>query len=281
MLQPQQGAVVDPSKLATAFGTRGANNAPRGKSALAIITCPGCGRGDLRIPDGRRGTVTCPGCGAKWFYPETVEISDVDFRCSKSGARFTVTSSRRSPLHPFVVQEITKASIPRKHSRSPEPKPSQQPAGKAVVPSSWIATSKVSGWLARAVGRNIAIPSPLPKAVVPDEAKPVAAHDIKEHNWAGFSCPYCMASSFVQCGAGGHLACDGTVELRNGRRFHKCFCGGAGFITWTIEAIDGNRRVEPKLGAEQPPVSKNDGLRGGRPAIALPSPRKGGPPAKR
>jgi hypothetical protein len=27
-------------------------------------------------------------CGAEWFHPETLELSDVEFRCSFTGARF-------------------------------------------------------------------------------------------------------------------------------------------------------------------------------------------------
>jgi hypothetical protein len=249
---------------------------------MAIVTCPGCGRSDLRIPDGRRATVTCPGCGAKWFHPETLEFSEVEFRCSKSGARFTVTATRRSPLDKFVIQEITKASSTANRPRSTEPAPSPQPTGKAVAPSSWLAAPKVGGWLARITGRNVAVSAPLQKAAAPAETTPVATHDISEYNWAGFSCPYCLASNFVHCRSGGHLACDGTAELRDGRRFHKCFCGGAGFITGAIKTIDDNRHsVEAELGAAKPPTTKNEGLRGEPAAIALPSPRRGGPLAKR
>ena len=39
----------------------------------------------------------------------------------------------------------------------------------------------------------------------------------------------------------GHLACDGTAELRDGRRFHQCFCGQAGFITGTMKTVEGKR----------------------------------------
>jgi hypothetical protein len=56
---------------------------------MAILNCVGCGRGGLRVPDGRRGKVTCPTCGAEWFYPEVVEVSEVEFRCSSSGARLS------------------------------------------------------------------------------------------------------------------------------------------------------------------------------------------------
>jgi len=80
---------------------------------LAILTCPGCGRGSLRVPDGRRGKVTCPSCGAEWFHPETIQVRDVEFRCAQSGAGFVVQLSRRSPLHKFVIQAI-KNAIPRK-----------------------------------------------------------------------------------------------------------------------------------------------------------------------
>jgi hypothetical protein len=198
------------------------------------------------------------------------------------GARFTVISSRRSPVHRFVVQQITKASPKANQPPPAEPRPSPQP-GKAIVPSSWIAAPKLPGWLARVAGRKAAdFPVSLPKAAAAGNTTSVAAHDINEYNWAGFFCPYFSASSFVDCRLGGHLACDGTAELRNGRRFHQCFCGGAGFISGAIETIGGNRHsVEAELGAAKPPASKSDGLTGKPAAIALPSPGKGGPPAKR
>src|SRR5450755_2306346 len=91
---------------------------------MAILVCPVCTR-KLRIPDGKRGTVKCK-CGAEWFYPETIELSDVEFRCSKSGARFNVVSSRRSPLHKFVIQAINKAALKAAHAPKPEP-PSSSP----------------------------------------------------------------------------------------------------------------------------------------------------------
>jgi hypothetical protein len=40
--------------------------------------------------------------------------------------------------------------------------------------------------------------------------------------------PLLRCVQFFSCG-GGHLACDGAVELRNGRKFHQCFCGRAAF----------------------------------------------------
>lgn len=69
-----------------------------------------------------------------------------------------------------------------------------------------------------------------------------AQHDATEYNWASFFCPYCDASSFVHC-SGGHLVCDGTATLRNGRRFHQCYCGTAGFIEGTIKTIEADRHT--------------------------------------
>ena len=48
----------------------------QGVRKLAVLHCPGCGRGGLRVPDGKRGKVTCPRCGAEWFYPETIELNE-------------------------------------------------------------------------------------------------------------------------------------------------------------------------------------------------------------
>jgi hypothetical protein len=174
---------------------------------LAILFCPGCGRGGLRVPDGRRGKVTCPTCGAEWFHPETIELSDVEFRCSKSGARFNVISSRRSPLHKFVIQKITKATDGASHPAEAESfSSSQQASLNAGAPPVPLAAPTVGGWLARIVGELV--PS-TPSAAVPTDQKTRATvsgatHNADEYNWTGFSCPYCNASSFVSC-SGGHL----------------------------------------------------------------------------
>jgi hypothetical protein len=177
---------------------------------LAILSCPGCGRGGLRVPDGRRGKVTCPTCGAEWFNPETVEFSEVEFRCSKSGARFTVTSSRRSPAHRFVVKEIKKAA-PAATGPSAESVPSvPEPRGRdAVAPSLRLKGPNVGGWLAKITRhKNSVIPAPTlmaapaPKEDLSGTMAPVTTHDATEYNWSGFSCPYCSASSFVQCAGG-------------------------------------------------------------------------------
>jgi len=217
--------------------------------ALAIVTCPGCDR-KLRIPDGKRGTVTCTVCGAKWFYPETVELSDVEFRCSKSRARFNVISSRRSPRHQFVIQEIKKAGAAAGRSSGRGDSPSLSPlqlleaaAASSLPPPA----SGHRGWLARVLGRKSDIMPSTPTVAVNPKgdrtagaALSVVSHDAAEYNWSGFSCPYCGARSFVSC-AGGHLACDGTAEDRDGRRFHRCFCGHTGFISGTLKKLSSTR----------------------------------------
>jgi transcription elongation factor Elf1 len=256
---------------------------PRGR-ILAIVICPGCSH-KLRIPDGKRGTVTCRLCGAEWFHPNTLELSDVEFRCSMSGARFNVISSRRSPLHKFVIQKIQKpVPEPTRSSEADPPPAEQQPSFEAVTPSLTLAApQKVGRWLAGIMGRKADGISSQPPASVPKDrpvntTAPIATHSIDEYNWSGFSCPYCNASSFVSC-AGGHLACDGTAKLRDGRRFHQCFCGQAGFITETIKTLESKRlSVEANVGSPAEPPQSPSSI---STDIALSPPPDGRPLAKR
>jgi hypothetical protein len=218
--------------------------------SLTILTCPGCGRGGLRIPNGRRGKVTCPRCGAEWFYPETIELNEVEFRCSQTGARFIVQLMRRSPLHKFVVQGIKNA--PPRTSQSLEEDLST-PASKIEAiesqnaPLDRITGAKPGRWLARMFGMGGVPTIPDSVSIVEKVTSPVPApnslrFDANEYNWTSFFCPYCNASSFIKCGVG-HLVCDSTIEMRNGRRFHQCFCGNAGFIEGTIKIFEANQRT--------------------------------------
>jgi hypothetical protein len=248
---------------------------------VAILTCPGCGRGGLRIPDGRRGKVTCPRCGAEWFHPETVELSEVEFRCSQSGARFIVQLSRRFPLHNFVVQAIKAAPAPHQsktvgQDNSVSPKASfGNHAAAAQQPP---APRRPKGWLARLFVKTATAPSAATSSAVVDNTEAEipnlavsACHDAGEYNWASFFCPYCNAPGFIRCG-GGHFSCDGTAEMRSGRRFHQCFCGSAGFIEGTIKTIEANQSTltvkptAPKFSAG----ANTDAIEKPKDSIALP-----------
>jgi hypothetical protein len=216
---------------------------------LAILTCPGCGRGGLRVPDGRRGKVTCPRCGAEWFYPESIELSEVEFRCSQSGARFVVQLSRQSPLHKFVIQGITNAPPrPREASREPVPAPPRETLESSNTSTPQLTGPKSRGWLAHLFGKTADIgpgtstPTTISDLEAISPTHTPILHDANEYNWTSFLCPYCNASSFIEC-RGGHLACDGTAEVRSGRRFHQCFCGSAGFIEGTIKTFDANDSI--------------------------------------
>jgi hypothetical protein len=207
---------------------------------MAILNCPGCDRGGLRVPDGRRGKVTCPTCGAEWFYPETIELSEVEFRCSGSGARFVVVLARRSPLHQFVIHAIKNAAPPASGPVSANEGSQHHPSVAAPSSSASLPPPRATGWLTRITnlkGHRAAIER---SAVArhPAPAHSLTTYDAKEYNWSSFLCPYCRAAGFVKCG-GGHLACDGSVQVRNGGRFHLCFCGNAGYIFGTIESISG------------------------------------------
>lgn len=204
--------------------------------------------------------MTCPTCGAEWFHPETIELSDVEFKCSRSGARFNVISSRRSPLHKFVVQKINKAADGASRPAEADPlSSSRRPARRGGAPAVSLAAPRIGGWLARIAGRKSQVASSNPPTAVPkDQASSATAsartHKADEYNWSGFSCPYCSASGLVRGGCG-HLACDGTVQLRNGRHFYQCFCGHAGFLSGTIKGFESKRlSVDREEVSPKPPV---------------------------
>jgi hypothetical protein len=252
---------------------------------LAILSCPGCSH-RLRVPDNKRGTVTCPLCGSEWFHPEAIELSSVEFRCSRSGAKFNVISSRRSPLHKFTVQKVEKAVAKATGPlETGSPKSSPQRAPRNALPALTPPAPRVAGWLARIVGRKTEIararpPSEEPKDRVTGTAISVTTNDASEYNWSGFFCPYCNAPSFVSCG-GGHLTCDGTAETRNGRPFRQCFCGHAAFISGNIKTF-ANERLS--MEAEVDPPNVPPAVRGRQSSksadTALPAPTHG-LPAKR
>jgi hypothetical protein len=215
---------------------------------LAIISCPVCGRGGLRIPDDRRGKVTCPSCGAEWFYPEIVEINEVEFRCAHNGARFIVQLARRSPLHKFVIQAVKGAPAPTSKTSTEAASDSVSteadtsitmiPARRSEAPQ----LARPGGLLSRLMGKAVEVASPtqdsgdgVAKADSKENLYPTC-HEAREY-WSSFFCPYCNATGFIRC-HGGHFACDGTVQIRNGRRFHQCFCGDAGFIEGEIKSYE-------------------------------------------
>jgi len=250
---------------------------------LAVLSCPGCSQ-KLRVPDGKRGTVTCPHCGSEWFHPETIELSNVEFRCSKSGARFNVISSRRSPLHKFVIQAINKAALKETHAPQTEPPSSSPKLAVKATPALPGAGPKLGGWLADLIRGKAA---DLPASITPkvegkhrsSGAKAAAAlYAADEYNWSGFHCAYCNASSFVTCG-GGHLTCDGTAELRSGRRFRQCFCGHAAFISGTMKTLESKRlSVEADVGSSDAPRRSQHMQQTGKAAdAALPPPSRGLP----
>ena len=162
---------------------------------MAILTCPGCGRTGLRVPDGRRGKVTCPTCQAEWFHPATVEVSEVEFRCAQSGAKFAVQMSRRSPLHNFVVQGIKGAPARAPKMAATEPK---SPDGGTIhLPersAPHLPLAKSRNWLEKLFGKTTGAPDSCSSAA--DTSDPIvhltaraAQHDATEYNWTSFFAP--------------------------------------------------------------------------------------------
>jgi hypothetical protein len=251
---------------------------------LAILSCPGCSH-KLRVPDNKRGKVTCPLCGSEWFHPEAIELSSVEFRCSASGARFNVISSRRSPLHKFTVQKVERAI-----KAAPSTQVARAPASSSLLKhhDPRLALPPIKGrvgWLARIIGSKTGVATEkAPNEVPTDRPTPLLASattsDADEYNWSGFSCPYCNAVSFVSCG-GGHLACDGTIQVRKDGRFHQCFCGHAAFISGNIKTFD-NKRLSVEAQVDAPNAPPADRQRQSRKAAdaTIPAPAQG-LPAKR
>jgi hypothetical protein len=118
---------------------------------------------------------------------------------------------------------------------------------------------KPGRWLARVFGKTgipaTSSPTRMGQRVGATPASKPLRYDAGEYNWASFFCPYCNASNFIKCGAG-HLVCDSTVEMRNGRRFHRCFCGNGGFIEGTIKSYEATRQtLEQTNGVGAKPTS--------------------------
>jgi hypothetical protein len=213
---------------------------PREKQ-VAILNCPGCGRGGLRVPDGRRGKVTCPACGAEWFYPESIEVSEVEFRCSASGARFVIVLTRRSPFHKFVIQAVKNAPPRAAAQAAVDGTDALTKHLSVTAHDPTLLPSRAKGWLARIAGLEGQLASS--ERTVAHQSVPapsLTTYDAEQYNWSSFFCPYCNAKGFVKC-SGGHLACDAGVQIRSGSRFHQCFCGNAGFISGTIETFEGRQ----------------------------------------
>jgi len=209
-----------------------------------------------------------------------VEFSSVDFRCAKNGARFTVNMSRRSPLHKFIIQGIKRVTSRSARTLPTESAPPQL-TSEEVTPLSTRGRWLTRIWKGKASLSLSTQPAPAP--VSKDEPAgmpaPTATRDSSEYNWSGWRCPYCDASSFVHCRAGGHLVCDGTTELREGRRFHQCFCGNAAYLEGFIKGIEDTRRLGgTKVDEPNPLYQKRDGSSEKVTSVVVAAQTKGGPP---
>ena len=170
-----------------------------------------------------------------------------------------VQLSRRSPLHKFAIKAI-KTAPPR--PSKPIDQVYHGAEGDLVQAydgsTNRLPGSKPAGLLARLFGRSTAIAHAAETSLLSQEGANVSpvmtrsTYDADQYNWSSFICPYCSATSFIKC-AGGHLACDGTVEMRSGRRFHQCFCGNAAFIEGAIKTFEANQSIlQVELEAAKP-----------------------------
>ena len=207
-------------------------------------------------------------------------------------------NSRSEALYQSDAPDGQACATPRLNScKDPRPNANtvhegKQPATELVKqtePDRPLLPSWKVGWLARVTGsKSPAAPPrrPLsePALMQPTETQaPVpTTYGAKHYNWSSFFCPYCKASGFVKCG-GGHLVCDGNVEIRHGKRFHHCYCGKAGFISGVIEAFECNQSDFPIPSDEVKPSSPGltKGGSGESDPIALPPSISGVPSRSR
>ena len=144
---------------------------------------------------------------------------------------------------------------------------SQQASLNAGAPPVPLAAPTVGGWLARIVGRKseLVLRRHLPPCQrIKRPARRFPAPRTMPMNTIGldFLVPIVTLPVLSRC-SGGHLSCDGTAEVRNGRRFHQCFCGNAAFISETpMKTLESTRlsvdrdEFSPKPPVSRPPTAK-------------------------
>lgn len=75
---------------------------------------------------------------------------------------------------------------------------------------------------------------------------------LSQMDWSGFFCEWCGSTDFLRCGRCGGLICDGSVEMRENKRYFECHdqCGGSGYITGVIDNLN-LRASQTLLGQEK------------------------------
>jgi hypothetical protein len=69
--------------------------------------------------------------------------------------------------------------------------------------------------------------------------------------------------------------------MRNNRRFHRCFCGHAGYIEGSIRSFHDQRQSFELAATSKQSEPTGPMTREHSAAMLLPSPERKGPPAKR
>jgi hypothetical protein len=213
---------------------------------MAILSCPGCSA-RVRVPDGRSQIkVTCPKCESEWLYPATVEYSDIDFVCSRSGAPFVVRMMRSATNELFKIKSAWLASEGAPATEIMAHRDSEPLAifdGRSEG-------SKPSGMLARLV-RSLAPPRPRdlptlpeggPERRVQEDTGAGVEHPIDEYDFAGLVCPSCGSTSCHGCDQKGHLACSGGVVTERSEIYCVCIrTGKRAALNVAMKTVTNNR----------------------------------------
>jgi hypothetical protein len=196
---------------------------PDKSGSIAVVACPSC-RTRVRVPTDRgRLKIHCRECGTTWFHPSAVEYSDIDFRCARDGAYFTVSLARSSPDQQFKIDRIFAHAT-------------------AAPPERRIGSGRPGVSAPAQVG-----------SVRPSNKRVFSAHD---YDWGGFYCPCCgyipaeAGDSFCHCEACGEFVCQSNViEDKNTRprqRIFHCYpqCGKSGVIAGAIREFESDHRLK-------------------------------------
>jgi hypothetical protein len=222
---------------------------------MAVQKCPHCGE-RVWVPDRESQLLAkCPTCGRE-FDPPIVEVSDIDFKCTRTGQPFVVRLTRSDPDAQFTIADYTFPEKPEKTGvlagllRVWLSDPSPGGRGLLNPPPSTVTSASTSlvddlakglSSLGFDAGRLDRFRRKAKASLEPELI--VRSADL--YNWAGFNCPCCKSDRLVGRCDCGFFGCQGTAEVRPEGRHWRCSCGWNGVLSGSIKTVEEKRKPQP------------------------------------
>ncbi len=203
---------------------------------MSIQACPRCSS-TVNVPDGLgQLRITCPNCKGQWYHPPKTEVSDLDFKCSRTGQPFIVRLSRSRPDVRFTIESIVaydpvdlkKRRAALKTQLLVESLPDREGGPSLTM----LAGAHVKGWLIDVADQSAArVKGEIGKVLrqvtgLGDGEFETVTRSTDDYSWHGFTCPSCSNGAVVlSCGKCGSFGCQGTYEDRPGGMYWRCGCG--------------------------------------------------------